>query len=101
MVEKFGTDPVEAASRQPEFFEDPAIDRLMHMFLALAEEVAVVSERLDTHEQVLSQKGLVSKEEFANYSPSEEERLERLNTHKAFIARLLAIIDREIDAAVS
>ncbi len=97
MAEKFGGDPVKAASRQPAFFDDPAIDRLMHMFVALAEEVAVVSERLDTHEHLLSEKGLVSLEEFQSYEPSPSEEQERLANHKSFIARLLNIIQQEID----
>ena len=99
MVEKFGGDPVEAASGQPAFFDDPAIDRLMHMFMALAEEVAVVTERLDTHEHLLAEKKLITLEEFQTYESGASEKQERLTYHKEFVARLLDIIQQEINKA--
>ena len=99
MAETFGGDPIDAAQRQPAFFDDPAIDRLMHMYIALAEEVAVVSERLANHEALLSQKGLISEDEFANFEPSSDEKKKRLADHQAFVARLLDIIQQEINKA--
>ncbi len=100
MAEKFGGDPIKAAGRQPAFFDDPAIDRLMHMFMALAEEVAVVTERLDTHEHLLAEKGLIALEEFQSYEPSLSDQQARLANHRAFVARLLDIIQQEINKAV-
>ncbi len=97
MAEKLGGDPIAAFERQPAFFDDPAVDRLMHMFLALAEEVAVTSERLDTHEKILAAKGLITADEFATYEPSPEERGQRVANHKAFVARLLDVIQQEIN----
>ena len=97
MAERLGGDPIAAFERQPAFFDDPAIDRLMHMFLALAEEVAVTAERLETHEKLLAAKGLISEEEFAHYEPSPDEKRARIAQHKAFVARLLDVIQQEIN----
>ena len=99
MAEKLGGDPIEAFGRQPAFFDDPAIDRLMHMFLALAEEVAVTTERLETHEKLLIAKGLISEDDFATYEPSAEEKRARVAQHKAFVARLLDVVQQEINKA--
>ena len=45
--------PLEAAGEKPAFFDDPAVDRVLAIAMAVAEEVAVTGERLDTLEQVL------------------------------------------------
>lgn len=41
-----------AKGRRPQLMDDPDKDRLLAMVMALAGEVAVLKERLDTHEQL-------------------------------------------------
>jgi hypothetical protein len=45
---------------QPNFFQDPAIDALYSMVVILTEEIAVLRDRLDTHER-LAEVGETSK----------------------------------------
>ena len=47
-----------AKGRRPYFFDDPAVDKLLAMTMALAGELAVTRERLDTVERILAEKGL-------------------------------------------
>lgn len=41
-----------AKGRRPQFMDDPDKDRLLAMVMALVGEVAVLKERLDTHERL-------------------------------------------------
>ena len=45
--------PRKASGPRPEYFEDPAIDKVLSMALALAGEVAVMRDRIDTLERDL------------------------------------------------
>ena len=47
-----------AKGRRPYFFDDPDIDKLLAMIMALVGEVSVMRERMDTHER-LAQKNEV------------------------------------------
>ena len=48
--------PRTARGRRPYFFDDPNIDKLLAMIMALAGEVSVLPERLDTHEMLAAEK---------------------------------------------
>ena len=41
-----------AKGKRPSYFEDPAIDRTLSIVMAIAGEVAVLRERMDTIEQI-------------------------------------------------
>lgn len=97
MVERPKGDPVKAAQRRPSFFEDPAVDNLVQMNLALAEEVAVLSERIATHEKLLAEKGVISDSEFTGCKLSMEEKQKRIADHQALMERVLRFMREEID----
>ena len=79
----------------PCFSDDPAIDRLHGLFLALAEEVAVQSERTDSLEALLIAKGILQPGELDAYQPSDTETQRRLTAHQAFAGRLLSILEED------
>jgi hypothetical protein len=62
---------------KPRFHSDPAIDDLMTMIVALASEVSVLRERLDTHERLAERKGVFSVEEVDHYEPGPEVHAKR------------------------
>ena len=47
--------------RNPHFFDDPNIDRLLTMIMELSSEESVMRDRLDTHERLAARKGLLQK----------------------------------------
>lgn len=77
MTETFGGDPLDRAGTQPVFFDDPAMDRMLAMLLALAEELAVTRERLDTHERLLQSHGLLKIREIEDYRPDAPAKADR------------------------
>lgn len=89
-----------AASRgkRPYFFENPDIDRLLAIVWALAGELAVTRERLDTVERLLARKALLERDEIENFRPSAPEAQERGQWHMEYLARLLRVLQQEIEA---
>ena len=43
--------------KRPYFFADPAVERVLNITMAVAGELAVVKERMDSLERILEQKG--------------------------------------------
>ncbi|MEQ8708331.1 MAG: hypothetical protein RIC36_05015 [Rhodospirillales bacterium] len=77
--------------RRPEqtFFDDPAIDRLMGVVMALATEVYVLRDRLGALEADLDSKGVVRREELGA-EPSESQRAQSAADRDAFVEHLLS-----------
>lgn len=71
-------------------FGDPAIDCLYAMVLVLAQELSVKSERLETLEQLLEQRGLLDRKEIDAYQHGDEEARAKLQQHQELIDKLLA-----------
>jgi hypothetical protein len=84
--------------RRPEFFEDPATERLMSLAMALAGEVSVLRERLDTLERLLESTGTVKREDIETYTPDRDAAQERGEATRAFIARVMRGFQQEVEA---
>jgi hypothetical protein len=73
---------------RPYFFEDKAVERVLNITMALAGEVAVMRERMDT----------VLREEIEHFQPTDAQSEQRQQIHAELIARVLRIIQQEIEA---
>lgn len=80
------------------FFDDPDVDRLLGMTMAIAQEVAAVGERLDSLERLLVDAGVLKAGALAAYVAPPEVARERLDVQEAFVARLLRVVEQEIVA---
>jgi polyhydroxyalkanoate synthesis regulator phasin len=89
---------LKAKGRRPYFFDDPAIDKLLSITMAVAGELAVTRERLDTVERLLAQKGLLSADEIDAYRPDETSKEERAAWRSDYVARVLRILQNEYEA---
>jgi hypothetical protein len=87
-----------AKGKRPYFFEDPAVERVLNITMAVATELAVAHERLDTVERLLTSKGIIQKEEIENFVPTAEQAEERQRWHAMYIARILRIVQQELEA---
>ncbi len=83
---------------RPYFFESKETERVMNIAMAVAAEVAVVRERMDTIERLLAAKGLISQQEIEAFVPTDEQAAERQLWHARYAARILRIIQQEVDA---
>lgn len=87
-----------AKGQRPYFFSDPAVERVLNITMAVAGELAVMHERLDTIERLLETKGILSRLEIEAYIPDEAAAQERQLWHAEYIARVLRIIQQEMEA---
>ena len=87
-----------AKGRRPDYFDDPAIDRLLSMVLSLVGEVSAVRDRLDTVERLLDAKGTISREDIERYAPDRDSGEERGLATKAYIARIMRGFQQELEA---
>lgn len=83
---------------RPYFFNDPAVERVLNITMAVATELAVARERMDTIERLLEQKGLLSKAEIEAFVPDEAASEARQLMHARYSARILRIIQQELEA---
>lgn len=86
-----------AKGRRPYFFDDPNIDKLLAMIMALAGEVSVIRERLDTHERLAQKKKWASHQAIEDYTPDDITEAFRAQWRADYIARILRIVQVELD----
>jgi hypothetical protein len=105
-VEAFMTESVDwiaragakAKGKRPAYFEDPAIDRTLSIVMAIAGEVSVLRERLDTVERLLDAKGTISRADIETYTPDRAAGIERAMLTKEYIARILRGVQQDMEA---
>ena len=91
--------PRTAKGPSPHFFPgEPAAEQLLSMVLALATELSVIRERLDSAEQVSAARGLDLRAEIENYQPTLADRERREAWRVQFLERLLRGVTDEVPA---
>lgn len=87
-----------AKGQRPTFFDDPQIDRLLAIIMALAGEVSVLRERLDTVERLVEAKGLMSRHDIETYQADDAAAAERERWRAEYLERVLRVIRQEREA---
>ncbi|MBT5242218.1 MAG: hypothetical protein HN793_07260 [Rhodospirillaceae bacterium] len=87
MTEKITT-PRPAQGKRPQYFDDPNMDQMHAMIIALATEVSVLTDRFDTIERVLEDKGAVSRADIEGWEPDEDAWEDRREKRDQLIRRL-------------
>ena len=80
--------PTQTRGKRPHFFDDPAIDQMMTFMIELTTEVAVLRERLDTVEHLLSTEGKVTRELIEKFQPSAELESTRAAWRDSYLKRV-------------
>ncbi len=86
-----------AKGKRPQYFEDPALDRLYSTVFALAAEVSTLRERQDTVERLLEEKGTLRREDIERYEPGRAAGEERGQATRAYIARIMRGFQQEVE----
>ena len=87
-----------AKGKRPEYFEDPAVDRLYSVVMALVGEVSVLRERSDTLERLLEAQGNLNREDIESFVPDREAGFERGLATREYIARIMRGFQQEVEA---
>jgi hypothetical protein len=80
------------------YFLTPEVERVMAITMAIAQELAVTRERLDTLERLLEAKQLVGRHEIETFEPAPEDAAERGLWTQEYLARILRIVQQEGEA---
>ena len=91
MTERIPT-PRPAKGKRPQYFDDPNMDQMHAMILALAAEVSVLTDRFDTIERVLDKKGTVARADIEAWEPDEAAWEERRENRDQLIRRLFRTV---------
>ena len=86
-----------AKGKRPFFFDDPAVEKVLSITMAVATELAVTRERLDTVERLLEEGKDITKQAINNYRPNDDASKERQEWHAEFISRIFRIIHQELE----
>lgn len=84
--------------KRPYFFDDPAVERVLAITMAVAQEVSVLRERLDTIERLLEKNGSLQRGDIERYEPDPAGATERAEWQRMYIARVLRIVQQELEA---
>ena len=84
-----------AKGERPSYFEDPAIDKVLAITLALAGEAAVLRDRMDTIERLLEAGQPVSRAAIDGFVPDQTVRAERDAWREVFLGNVLRIVHQE------
>jgi len=97
----FDADPIQpvataATVRRPDssqFTDEPMLDRLYGVTLALITELAVTRTRLDTVEKLRARRELVAGEEIEGFTPDDSEAAARSRLQAEYLDRVLRSLD--------
>jgi hypothetical protein len=84
-----------ARGQRPEYFADPAIDKVLSITMALAGETAVMRDRLDTLERLLEAGQPVTRAAIEGFVPDEAIRNARDAWRESFLDNVLRIVHQE------
>lgn len=90
-----------ARGRRPAFAADPQSDRIVSIVMALAAEVSVLRDRLDTMERLAERRGFLARGEIESFVVDEKVFAEREKRRSEFLDRILWIVRDELDQAAA
>lgn len=86
--------------RGPQFVpEEPLAERLLHMLVAMATELAATHERVDTLERLLTETGTLAADGVDNFVPDNSADSARKAWREQFLDRIFEQLQNEIDRA--
>ena len=90
-----------AKGKKPQYFSDPAIDKLLWMTMTLMEELSVARDRIDTLERVLDERGVLRQKDIEGYTPDPKARSARASRRAEFVDRMMRAAQAELSASSS
>ena len=90
--------PRTAKGPRPQYFDDPAIDQLHAIVLAMSAEIAVLYDRCDALERLLAAQGVIGPRAVDTYVPDAKAQEERTHQREALINRLFRAVREDRDA---
>ncbi len=86
-----------AKGKKPQYFSDPAVDKLLSIVVSLAGELSVTRDRLDAVERLLEQHQVFGVTDVDQYRPSAEVEETRSERRSRFIQRFMRVVEAELE----
>jgi hypothetical protein len=86
-----------AKGRKPQYFSDPAIDKLLWMALTLMEELSVTRDRLDTVERLLEASRVLKPGAVEGYRAAGAAAAQRAARRSAYVDRVMRAAQSELE----
>lgn len=86
-----------AKGKKPQYFSDPAIDKLLWMTLTLMEELSVTRDRLDTVERLLEASRVLRQRDIEGYRPRAAAAAQRAARRSAYVDRVMRAAQSELE----
>lgn len=90
-----------AKGKKPQYFSDPAIDKLLWMTMTLMEELSVARDRIDTLERVLARRKVVALRDIEEFVPDASAAAERAARRNAYVERMMRAVHAELEEITS
>jgi hypothetical protein len=90
-----------AKGPKPQYFADPATDKLLTMVLELIQELSVSRDRIDTLERLIEDAGLFPAAAVETYLPNAAINAERAERRAAMLSRIFRASEKELELIVS
>lgn len=87
-----------AKGKRPNFLDDPAVERVLSIAMAVAAELSVARERMDTLERLLVSKGIFKPDEVESYTPDADAQAQRNQWGREYISRVLRMLEQDVQA---
>ena len=87
-----------AKGKRPDYFDDPGLDRLYSMVLAMAAELSALRERNDTVERLLEANGTLRRDDIQAFVPDRAVADERGLATRAYVSRIMRGFQQELEA---
>ncbi len=84
--------------KRPYFLKDRQTEQVLSIVMAVAQELAVMRERMDTIERLLAAKGVVTANDIDSFTPNRAEAEARGRWTQEYLARILRILQQEQEA---
>ncbi len=82
---------------KPQYFADPATDKLLTMVLELTGELSVARDRIDTLERLIEKAGLFRIEDVETYLPDAHVNAQRAERRARMLSRVFRASEKELD----
>lgn len=86
-----------AKGRRPAYLSDPTAEKILAMVMALAGEVSVMRDRMETMERLSEKSGVFSGEDIENYVPPDDEKATREKRRTEYLQRIFRAVQQGID----
>lgn len=86
-----------AKGRKPQYFSDPAIDKLLWITMTLAGELSVARDRIDAVERLLERKRVLRVADVDGYEPTPDVERAREARRQQYLDRVLRAVQAELE----